>query len=127
MLSIFSLWLNPVYPKKSLKVYFQISPKWHGLSQTSGSSYTHSKDVLMHVDLLKKKVLLHLPTLLQISNFLIQKRCLKESSLFNFPMAWTYQQIITQSCECLPHMESSLSLLSLPCRKLLHNATTISI
>ena len=57
MLLISLLWLNPIYPKKYLKVYFQISPKWHGLSQTSGSSYTHSKDVLMHVDLfLKNKI-----------------------------------------------------------------------
>ena len=82
--------------KISLQVNLQISPKWHGLSQTSGHPNTPSKDILMPVDscfffFYKKKI--NLLTPLCTFNFLIQKWCLKESYLFsNFPTTWTHKK-----------------------------------
>ena len=69
----------------------------------------------------------YISTLLQIFNFLIQKWCLKESSFFKFSNDVDSEKKITLSREYRPHMEGFFSLLSLPCRKLLPNATTLSI
>ena len=113
--------------KISLQVDLQISPKWHGLSQTSGCLNSPSKDILMPVDscfffFFFKKINLLIP--LCTFNFLIQKWCLKESYLFsNFPTTWTYKKILLYHVNIF----CFLFLLSLPCKKLFSNATTLSI